>query len=82
MALVPLIFLVAIATLGQATPRKSQETDQFAGVGSSPESKSEQPDLLAQAKAEAMAIAGRSNPETSSMFFQPKNDDYMPWGQY
>jgi tetratricopeptide (TPR) repeat protein len=53
MALVPLIFLVAIATLGQATPRKSQETDQFAGVGSSPESKSEQPDLLVQAKAEA-----------------------------
>jgi hypothetical protein len=39
------------------------------------------PDML-QAKAEAMAIAGRSNPETSSMFFMPKNDDYMPWGQW
>jgi hypothetical protein len=38
-------------------------------------------DML-QAKAEAMAIAGRSNPETSSMFFMPKNDDYMPWGQW
>jgi hypothetical protein len=39
------------------------------------------PDML-QAKSEAMAIAGRSNPETSSMFFMPKNDDYMPWGQW
>jgi hypothetical protein len=38
-------------------------------------------DML-QAKSEAMAIAGRSNPETSSMFFMPKNDDYMPWGQW
>jgi hypothetical protein len=37
---------------------------------------------MVQAKAEAMAIAGRSNPETSSMFFMPKNDDYMPWGTF
>lgn len=39
------------------------------------------PEML-QAKNEAMAMAGRSNPETSSMFFMPKNDDYQPWGQW
>ena len=38
-------------------------------------------DML-QAKAEALAIAGRSNPETSTMFFQPKDDDYTRWGQF
>lgn len=37
---------------------------------------------MKDAKSEAMAIAGRSNPETSSMFFLSKNDDYMPWGMF
>src|SRR5258708_3925802 len=36
---------------------------------------------MKDAKAEAMAIAGRSNPETSSAFFQPKDDDYAIWAQ-
>jgi hypothetical protein len=34
------------------------------------------------AKAEALAIAGRSNPETSTMFFQPKDDGFSRWGQF
>jgi len=37
---------------------------------------------MKDAKAEALAIAGRVNPETSSAFFQPKDDDYARWGQW
>jgi hypothetical protein len=37
---------------------------------------------MMNAKNEALAFAGRSNPETSTMFFQPKDDDFTRWGQY
>src|SRR5258705_1845009 len=47
-AILPLFFLVAIAT-----PLKSQQADRFTGIGASPESQPEQADGLAQAKSEA-----------------------------
>lgn len=37
---------------------------------------------LKDMKAEALATAGRSNPETSSAFFMPKDDDYARWGNW
>lgn len=37
---------------------------------------------MVNAKAEALVFAGRNNPEVSSLFFQPKNDDYSQWGMY
>ena len=37
---------------------------------------------MKDAKAEALAIAGRSNPEVSSAFFMPKDDDYARWGNW
>ncbi len=53
MAILSLFFLVGILTLGQTTPRKSHEADRSTGVGSSPESQSEQADPLRDAKSEA-----------------------------
>jgi len=50
MAIVPLFFLVGIPTLGQTTPRKSE---QYTGIGSSPESQPEQADPLQEARSEA-----------------------------